>query len=137
MSTEQSAKGVADIDCQKKRDLELVLLGAALVKGASRERVMELMPRDSMFGEIGRIINAIRDLDSVPIKEWMAQQGCGWEQGDDFILSIASAITEYNQRTMLSMILSSLSQKVRHGTKKEVLDQIAALSDVASSIRER
>lgn len=134
MSDDKPQRKFAKLTDQKKQELELVLLGAAMVKGQSREKVLATMPKGSMFGETGRVIDAVRELDSAPIAEWMAERGCDWSQGDDFIESITHVLLDDSSRTLASVVLNVLSQRIRHDSKEELKERVAVLAELVSKM---
>lgn len=79
---------MSDEQDRAKRDLELMLLGASLVRGETRDRVLASFPNKTMAGDVGEMLDAIRNQDARFIEQWFKDHGCDWGKGQDMLQTV-------------------------------------------------
>ena len=94
---------------EQQRDLELVVLGAAFVKGETRDRILQLLPKGTVVGEVGELLDAIRDQVSPPVEKWLDSHACPWDKKRDCIQAILDCVVEMRQRQIMAESLKGLS----------------------------
>lgn len=92
-----------------QRDLELILLGAAFVKGDVRERILGSLPVGTVDGEVGELLDAIRDQNAKPISKWLEDRKCEWNKSQDFIQAVIDCVVEAKQRQLITETLKGLA----------------------------
>jgi len=105
-----------------RRDLELILLGAAIGKGEARQRILDGLPTGFATAEIGELIDAVRAQNAIPIGKWLTDRKCKCEKGKDFIQVILDRLVESNQREKISAIVT----EIQFALKLESVDEIKA-----------
>jgi hypothetical protein len=97
------------LNAEGMRDLELILLGAAFVKGEVRERILGALPKGTIAGEVGELLEAIRDQDAKPISRWLDDRACAWDKSHDFIQAVVNCVVEVNQRQLIAETFKGLA----------------------------
>lgn len=103
-----------------RRDLELILLGAAIGKGDARQRVLDGLPPGFATAEIGLLLNAVREQNPIPIGNWLGERKCKCEKGKDFVQVILERLVESNQMERLREIVRELEFAVKLETSAEI-----------------
>jgi len=105
-----------------RRDLELILLGAAIGKGDARQRILDGLPSGFATAEIGSLIDAVRAQNPMPIGKWLTDRNCKCEKGKDFIQAILDRLIESNQREKIKAIVT----EIQFALKLESVEEIKA-----------
>jgi len=93
----------------KQRDLELILLGAAFVKGETRDRILGALPSGTLHGEVGELLDAIRDQDARPVSKWLDDRKCYWDKSQDCIQAVVNCVVETKQRQLIAETFKGLA----------------------------
>lgn len=113
-----------------RRDLELILIGAALTKG-DRERVLSVFADFSFSKENDTMLRAIRAGDASVVAAWLNGLGATLSKGKDAIQAIIDAVDEQNKMERVRSICKSL--RPAHNLK-EVADLKQRLTDALSAL---
>jgi hypothetical protein len=102
-----NAPGTSEQD--SLRDLELIILGAAFVKGESRDKVLAALPKGAMESDAGELLDAIRNQDAKSIEDWLIERKCKWDKSQDCIQAIVGFVVETRQRKLIAESLKGLA----------------------------
>lgn len=120
MSEEES--GPREWDTTKddaiRRDLELILFGAALGQH-SRERILTALPSGTIDGDIGVLLDSIREQDAEPIMTWLEDRKCKWDKGQDCVQVILDCLVESKKRRLIIDVLKGLTFLARTSPLEE------------------
>jgi hypothetical protein len=113
------------LDDQARRDIELVLLGAALVT-ATPEQVLEKVPMGHLSNETQLLFAAVansRKSGSVDplVTKWLAARSIVIEKGDDLLTAIMRRFLAEAEMKVLEGQSFKLRHLMVHGEPKEVI----------------
>lgn len=100
---------MGEITKEQQRDLELIVFGAVLVKGEPRDSILAVLPRGIVIGEVGELVDAIRDQQSPPLTKWLDDHKCQWDKKRDCIQAIVDCVLELRQRQVMTEKLKGLA----------------------------
>jgi hypothetical protein len=109
-----------------RRDLELILLGAAIGKGEARQRILDGLPPGFATAEIGKLLNAVREQNPIPIGNWLSERKCKCEKGKDFIQVILDRLIESNQKERIKEIIRELEIAAKLETVEEMKARVVS-----------
>lgn len=93
-----------------RRDLELILIGAALTKG-DRQRVLSVFEDFSFSkeGGLNPMLAAIRKGDAEGVSNWLGERGATMANGKDAIQTVIDTVHDDNKIAMVKSICRGLS----------------------------
>lgn len=98
----------AGMSVDHRRDLELLLLGAALAS-AERDRILTMLPAGSLARDVDPLLNALRpNSDPEPLRAWLDTRGVVREKGKQTLDCIVDVIESDNHRAQLKAISREL-----------------------------
>ena len=123
------------LTADQRRDIELVLLGACMVK-VDRGTILGSLPDDILSSSGRELVNAVRDSvkakkPSSAIVTWLNDHGAAMEAGDQVHDALIRALQHDADRAMLKNVLTTLNAAVRIGDRYQMVESLKrCLSDL-------
>ncbi len=125
----------SDRICDKhRRDLELLLIGAALAP-ESRETTLALVSSGFLSREADALLSAMREGNSTePLLEWLRERGAGPTRGGTAIDAIYARLTLENAKVSLNRIAIEIQNTAKLGTVSQLVQALERSLEVAKGI---
>jgi len=113
-----------------RRDLELILLGAALGKG-NRKEILEALPKGGMIDEFCPLLEAIRDGKPEALRKWLLARGV--TPSGNLLKAILGRVVEWNERIRLVALCEELGHAAKvfdaAGLREKMLEMLRKVEE--------
>lgn len=119
-----------------RRDLELILVGAALAP-ESRQSILALIPDSFLSKEGDQLIRAMREgNDPGALLTWLQDRGAGPTRGGTAIDAVHARIVLENAKQSLKRIALNVQNTAKLGTVKQLVGALEKSLEIAKGLEE-
>lgn len=119
-----------------RRDLELLLIGAALA-AESRDTTLTLVPDGFLSKEGDKLMYSMREGNPTgPLLDWLKERGAGPTRGGSATDAIIGRLTLENAKVSLNRIAVNINNTAKLGTVKQLVAALERSLEVAKGIKD-